>query len=169
MSDSSNYRRNKAAADQFRNELRIMLSDIADIDRQVMNRALNAGVAFAKRRTPVGVYSNPVVFTVKNGKDVGKAVSFKIKNKPVGGFLRSNWHKLPTGKMPGGIEAEIVNTADYASYWNYGHRIVTKKGGPTKGFVTGTHVLEKTVSHVNKRMAEEFEKAVREVQEKHDR
>ncbi|MFR2692010.1 MAG: hypothetical protein ACLTBV_13690 [Enterocloster bolteae] len=66
------------------------------------------------------------------------------------------------------MKRELINTADYASYWNDGHRIVTKKGGPTKGFVPGTRVLEKTQGYVEKRMSVLFEKEVREVQKRHD-
>lgn len=168
MSDSSNYRRNKAAIDQFGKELRSMSEDIAKIDKRVLNASVNEGAAYAKRRTPVGKYPNPVEFTIKNGKDVGKVVRFTVSSPQTGGFLRKGWHKLPTKKTPAGVEAELVNTADYASYWNYGHRIVTKKGGPTKGFVKGTYVLERAVDYARKRMVKRFGEAVKEVQSQHD-
>lgn len=164
----SNQNDNKRAFDEFRKELLAMLGDIREIDRNVLNQAMNEGVAFAKRKTPTGDHPNPVSFTIKNGKSAGKEVSFKVANPGVGGFLRKSWHKLPTKKTMNGIEAELINTADYASYWNDGHRIVTKKGGPTKGFVPGTHVLEKTQGYVEKRMSVLFEKEVREVQKRHD-
>lgn len=163
-----NFNANKKAIDQFRKELMAMVDDIREIDRNVLNQAMNEGVAFAKRKTPTGDHPNPVAFTVKNGKSAGKEVSFKVSNPGVGGFLRKSWHKLPTKKTANGIEAELVNTAEYASYWNDGHRIVTKKGGPTKGFVPGTHILEKTQGYVEKRMVSLFEKEVREVQKNHD-
>ena len=67
-----------------------------------------------------------------------------------------------------GVETELVNTAEYSTYWNYGHRIVTKKGGPTKGFVKGTFVLEKTRGYIEKQLVKEFEKEVKAVQSKHD-
>ena len=164
---SSNYRRNKAAIDQFRKELMAMVDDIRQIDKKVLNKAVNEGVTYAKRHTPVGKHPNPVTFTVKNGPSAGTVVSFKVSNPGVGGFLRKSWHKLPTKKSKAGVEAELVNTAEYSTYWNYGHRIVTKKGGPTKGFVKGTFVLEKTVGYVGKRLAAEFEKEVKAVQERH--
>lgn len=165
---SSNYRRNKAAIDQFRKELMAMVDDIQQIDKKVLNKAVNDGVDWAKDKTKPGKHPNPVCFTVKNGPDAGKMVSFKVSNPVVGGFLRKSWHKLPTKKSKAGVEAELVNTAEYSTYWNYGHRIVTKKGGPTKGFVKGTFVLEKTVGYVGKRLAAEFEKEVKAVQERHD-
>lgn len=173
---SSNYRRNEAAIKQFRKELMDMLDDIGKIDVEVLNQAVNEGVAFAKRHTPVGEHPNPVTFTVKRGPDAGKIVSFEIRKSAeasacamVGGWLRWNWHKLPTKKSGNGIEAEMVNNAEYASYWNYGHRIVTKKGGPTKGFVKGTYILEKAGNHVQKRMVTLFNRKVEEVQRKHDK
>lgn len=165
---SSNYRRNKAAIDQFRKELMTMVEDIQQIDKKVLNKAVNAGAAYAKRRTPVGDHPNPVTFIVNNGPGVRKVVSFKVKNPGVGGFLRKSWHKLPTKKTKAGVETELVNTAEYSTYWNYGHRIVTKKGGPTKGFVKGTFVLEKTRGYIEKQLVKEFEKEVKAVQSKHD-
>ena len=165
---SSNYRRNKAAIDQIRKELMAMVEDIQQIDKKVLNKAVNAGAAYAKRRTPVGDHPNPVTFIVNNGPGVRKVVSFKVKNPGVGGFLRKSWHKLPTKKTKAGVETELVNTAEYSTYWNYGHRIVTKKGGPTKGFVKGTFVLEKTKGYIEKQLVKEFEKEVKAVQSRHD-
>ena len=186
---SSNYRRNAAAIDQFRKELRAMMEDISQIDKEVLNQAMNDGVAFAKRRTRPGLHPNPVTFTTKypkekevnfvtrDGKEVhftvkikaGKAVSFEVKNPVTGGFLRESWHKTRTKKNTKGVEAELVNTAEYASYWNDGHRIVNSKNGPTKGFVKGTHVLEKTQNYISKRMIVLFERKVKAVQKKHDK
>lgn len=166
---SSNYRRNEAAIKQFRKELMEMLGDIKEIDKNVLNQAVNEGVRYAKRKTPVGLHPNPVVFTIRNGPKTGEVVSFKISNPGTGGKLRENWHKLPTKRTPNGIETELVNKMDdYASYWNYGHRIVTKKDGPTKGFVKGTHVLEKTQNYVSRRMIALFKKEVEAVQNRHN-
>lgn len=165
---SSNYRRNEAAIKQFRKELMDMLGDIKEIDKNVLNQAVNEGVAYAKRRTPVGLHPNPVVFTIRNGPKAGEVVSFKVSNPGTGGKLQENWHKLPTRRTSSGLETEMVNTMDYSSYWNYGHRIVTKKGGPTKGFVKGTYVLEKTQNYVSKRMIALFKKEVEAVQNRHD-
>ena len=165
---SSNYRRNKEAIDQFHKELMAMVDDIQQIDKKVLNKAVNNGVAYAKRHSPVGKHPNPVTFTVKNGPDAGTVVSFKVSNPGVGGFLRKSWHKLPTKKSKAGVETELVNTAEYSTYWNYGHRIVTKKGGPTKGFCKGTFVLEKTRGYIEKQLVKEFEKEVKAVQSKHD-
>lgn len=146
-----------------------MLDDIGQIDVEVLNQAVNEGVAYAKRHTPVGEHPNPVTFTVKNGPKIGTEVSFKVSNPGVGGFLRKSWSKLPTKKTGSGIETAMVNHAEYASYWNYGRRIVTKKGGPTKGFVKGTYILEKAGNHVQKRMVVLFNKKVKEVQQKYDK
>lgn len=145
-----------------------MMGDICSIDKRVLNRAVNEGVAYAKRNTPVGEHPNPVTFTIKNGPKSGELVSFEVSNPGVGGFLRKSWHKLPTKKIGNGIEAELINSADYSSFWNYGHRIVTKKGGPTKGFVKGTFLLEKTKGRVQKQMVKEFDKEVKAVQKRHD-
>lgn len=165
----SNYSDNAKAIEQFRKELGSMLDDISGIDKDVLNQAMNDGVKFAKRLTPVGVHPNPVTFTVKRGPDAGTVVSFKVSNPGTGGFLRKNWHKLPTKKKVQGVEAELVNTAEYASFWNDGHRIANLKNGPTKGFVKGTHVLEKTGVYIEKRMVHLFEKEVEAIQRRHDK
>ena len=70
--------------------------------------------------------------------------------------------------MGNSLETELINRAEYASFWNYGHRIVNKKGGPTKGFVKGTYVLEKGVSYVNGRMAVLFQKEVERIRKEYD-
>lgn len=163
-----NYRRNKAEIDRFRKELMEMVGDIKEIDRKVMNKSVNKGMAYARKLTPVGEHPNPVTFAVHTGNHAGKVVSFKVSNPGVGGFLRKSWHKLPTQKTPEGVECEIINTADYAAYWNYGHRIVNRKGGPTKGFVKGTYVLEKTVSYTGHQMGKEFLKEMEAVKKKYD-
>jgi hypothetical protein len=165
---SSNYRRNKAAIDRFRKELKAELEDLSGIDKKVMNQAVNEGVAFVKRRTPVGKHPNPVTFVVKNGPHIGEEVSFHVSNPGVGGFLRKSWHKLPTTRVGNSLETELINRAEYASFWNYGHRIVNKKGGPTKGFIKGTYVLEKGVSYVNSRMAVLFQKEVERIRKEYD-
>lgn len=165
----SNYSENTKAIDQFRKELRAMIEDIREIDKKVLNQAVNEGVAYAKRHTPVGIHPNPVTFTVKRGRDAGRVVSFNVGTPGVGGFLRKSWNKLRTRESVQGLETELINAAEYASYWNDGHRIVNKKDGPTKGFVKGTHVLEKTEDYIEKRMAEIFEREVKAVQKKHDK
>ena len=163
----SNYSDNAKAIDRFRNELRAMLGDIMEIDKDVLNQAMSDGVELAKKRTPVGFYPNHVEFTVKRGPDAGKIVSFDVKGR-VGGFLHNSWHKLRTKKSAQGVEAELVNTAEYASYWNDGHRIVDRHG-VTHGIQKGTYVLEKTCDYIEGRMAVLFEREVKEVQEKYDR
>lgn len=162
------YQDNAKAIDAFRKELKDMLEDISDIDRRVLNQAMNEGVAFAKRHTPVGDHPNPVTFTVKRGPDIGKVVSFTVKTQIVGGFLRKSWHKLRTQKSAQGVSAELVNAAEYASFWNDGHNIKNTKDGPSKGWQKGTYVLEKTGDYIEKRMAQLFEKEVKAVQNRHD-
>ena len=163
----SNYSDNAKAIDQFRKELRAMMEDIREIDKKVLNQAVNEGVKYAKNHTKAGKYPTHVEFTVKHGPDKGKVVSFKVNGR-VGGFLRKNWHKLRTKKNSQGIETELVNTAEYASYWNDGHRIVDRHG-VTHGIQKGTHVLEETGDYIEKRMAELFEREVKAVQKKHDK
>jgi len=136
---SSNYRRNKAFIDKYRKELKAMLGDISQIDVRCLNKAVNVGLADAKRNTPV-----------------------------VTGFMRRSWAVSPTRKKASGVEKEIFNTADYASYVNYGHRVVNRKG-ETVGFVKGRFILEKAMNKVDKQLVKEFKKEVERVSKKHDK
>lgn len=140
---SSNYRRNKAFVDKFRKELMDMLDDVAEIDKKVLNRAVNSGVRHAKDNSPV-----------------------------ITGFFRKNWKSAPAVRPKAGSATKtLVNSAEYASFVNYGHRTVDKEGNTT-GYVrskTGDHLLEKTVSFIDKQMGIEFEKEVKAVQQKHDK
>ena len=138
----SNYTENSKSIDQFRKELRSMLNDISEIDIRVLSRAVNGGVAYAKRVSPV-----------------------------ITGFYRKSWKKTPAIKSGGGVECELINSADYASFVNYGHRTVDKKGNTT-GYVKssqGDHLLEKTQTYIDRNMMELFEKEVKAVQKRHDK
>lgn len=161
---SSNYRRNKAAIDQYRKELKAMIEDINDIDIKVLNRSVNEGVRMAKELTPVGKGGDIVDFTTKDGE----RVTFKISSPHIGGFMRKSWRSAPAVKAKGGgVTKSMVNSADYSEYVNYGHRIV--QGGVNKGWVPGQFMLEKAISHTEKVMKWEFEKEVERVRKEHDK
>jgi hypothetical protein len=136
---SSNYRRNKTAIEKYRKELRAMFDDIRDIDVKVLNKAVNEGVADAKRNTP-----------------------------EVTGFMRRSWSSTPTAKTVQGSEKSIINTANYSVFVNYGHRIVTKFG-ETVGWVKGLFILERAIHKVDKALEMEFKKEVERVNKKHDK
>mgnify|MGYP001309564119 CR=1 FL=1 len=136
---SSNYRRNKAFIDKYRKELKAMLADISEIDKKVLNKAVNLGAAYARRNTPV-----------------------------VTGFMRRSWHTKPTRKTPQGVEKELINSADYSEFVNYGHRVVNSRG-ETVGWVKGQFILEKAVNKVEKELVKEFKKEVERVNREHDK
>ena len=137
---NSNQRYNKAAIKQFRKELTSMLGDIIDIDVKIMNRAVNEGVKDVKNNTPV-----------------------------VSGYMRRSWKSTPAVKAKaGGVIKSVVNTMDYSSYVNYGHRIVNSEG-ETVGFVKGQFMLEKAIHKVDKAMIREFKKEVEKVNRNHDK
>ncbi|MHB8034700.1 hypothetical protein CF069_12325 [Clostridium botulinum] len=77
-----------------------------------------------KKRTPVGVYSNQVAFTTKDGKEV----SFTTSSSKTGGHLRRNWQVGNVVKQGDSYVVEIFNNVDYASYVEYGHRTKNHKG-----------------------------------------
>lgn len=139
---SSNYRRNKAAIDQYRKELMAMLDDVREIDIKILNQAVNEGMRHAKDQSPV-----------------------------ITGFFRKNWRSAPAVRTrDGGVSKNLVNSADYASYVNYGHRTVDGAGNTT-GYVrsaNGDHLLERTENYINKRLIELFKAEVEAIQKKHD-
>jgi len=136
---NSNRQKNKALIDEYRKKLRSMLNDISEIDVRCLNKAVNIGLADAKRNT----------------------------NAPTG-FMRKSWSVTPTKKTASGVEKELVNTAHYAIYVNYGHRIVNRKG-ETVGWVPGKFILEKAINKVDQQLVKEFEKEVEKVNRKHDK
>ena len=138
---SSNYRRNKAAIDQFRKELMAMVEDIGEIDVRVLNQAVNEGVRYAKKKSPV--------------------ITFR-KNWRSAPAVRSK-----TGE----VTKVLVNNAEYAAYVNYGHRTVDRDGNTTGYVKSqaGDHLLERTVNYVNKRLIALFRAEVEAVQKKHDK
>ena len=144
----SNYRTNKAAIDKFRKELKAMLGDISEIDARILTQAVNEGLADAKRNTPVGQYPP------SSGR--------------VGGFMRKSWSVTPTQKTSTGVQKEMVNTAHYAIFVNYGHRVVNRKG-ETVGWVPGKFILEKAIKKVEKALVRLFEREVERVNKKYDK
>ena len=140
----SNKRDNTKAINAFRGELKSMVKDIKEIDQNVLNKAVNVGLRYAKKHTPVG------------------------KSSPghTGGFMRKSWSATPLVKSTRGCTKELVNTADYARYVNDGHRIV--RNGVTLGFVKGQHILEKSVRSAENAMVREFRKEIERVARKHD-
>ena len=144
----SNYRTNKAAIDKFRRELKAMLGDISEIDSRILTQAVNEGLADAKRNTPVGQYPP------SSGR--------------VGGFMRKSWSTTPTQKTSTGVQKEMVNTAHYAIFVNYGHRVVNRKG-ETVGWVPGKFILEKAIKKVEKTLVRLFEREVERVNKKYDK
>lgn len=136
---SDNYRRNKIEVAKYREKLKFMLSDISDIDVKVLNKAVNEGAKEAKEHTNV-----------------------------VTGFMRRSWHSTRTVKSAKGVTKTLYNSAEYAPYVNYGHRI-TNRSGETIGWVKGQFMLEKSVHKVDKAMLKEFKKEVEKVRKKHDK
>lgn len=137
---NNNQKANQIAIKQFRKELSAMLEDIRDIDIKCLNRAVNEGVADAKRNTPIDT-----------------------------GFMRKSWQSAPAVKSKsGGVTKSMVNSADYSEYINYGHRIVNKTG-ETTGFVKGKFMLEKAINRTDKVLEREFKKEVERVNKKHDK
>lgn len=153
---------NKAEIEKFRKQLKEMLGEIGEVDKKVLNKSVNAGLRYAKQNTPVGVYPSNVSFTTKDGKDV----SFSVSPKQ-GGHLRKSWSTNPIQVTSDGVEKEIINTADYALYWDAGHRIVNT-AGETTGFVEGSHLLDKVIEKVEKIQVSEFEKEMRRISDKYD-
>lgn len=129
---------NTDAINKFRQQIRDMIGDISEVDKKVLNKAVNVGLAHAKNNTPV-----------------------------VTGKLRKSWATNPVEEIPDGVQKELINTADYSLYWNNGHRIVARSG-ETVGWSEGSHLLDKTINVVEKAEEEEFKKEIRRISDKYD-
>lgn len=76
----------------------------------------------------------------------GRVFRATVKNTPVDtGFLRESWNIDDVKKKGSVYEIEISNDVEYASYVEYGHRIV--RGGNTLGWKDGVFML--TISEKN--------------------
>jgi hypothetical protein len=89
-----------------------------------------------------------------------------VKNTPVDtGFLRESWNIDDVKKKGSVYEIEISNYVEYASYVEYGHRIV--RGGNTLGWKDGIFMLtisEKNLEKVIDRIFQrKFEKRLKEL------
>lgn len=81
----------------------------------------------------------------------GRMLSSVIKKTPVDtGFLHDSWELGAIVKKGNVYEIEITNSADYAMYVEYGHRIV--KDGSTLGWVNGFFMLTTTEANIEKVM-----------------
>ncbi len=94
---NSNQRANKTAIEKYRKELMAMVKDIQGIDKRILDKAVNVGLADVKQNTPV-----------------------------VTSYMKRNWYTTPTRKGKNGVEKKLINIMDYSSYVNYGRRIVVK-------------------------------------------
>lgn len=159
-----NKKYNEKAIKQFRKNLMAMLGDIEDIDTKILNKSVNIGLEEVKENTPVGIYSNQVNFTTKDGKEV----SFTTKDIKQGGHLRRLWKVTRINKSKNGVSKTIYNNVDYATYVNYGHRVVNKLG-KTVGWVKGKFMLEKAIKRVDKEMSKLFREEVERINKKHDK
>lgn len=120
-----------------------MVDDIREIDVRVLNQAVNDGMRYAKKNSPV-----------------------------ITGFYRKNWRSAPAVRSKdGGVTKNLVNSAEYASYVNYGHCIYDEDGKIIKYVRSqkGDHLLEKTQNYVSKRLIDLFKKEVEAVQNRHDK
>lgn len=96
----------------------------------------------------------------------GRVFRATVKNTPVDtGFLRESWNIDDIKKKGSVYEIEIANDVEYASYVEYGHRIV--RGGNTLGWKDGVFMLtisEKNLEKVMDRIFQrKFEKRFKEL------
>lgn len=116
-----------------------MVDDIKEVDVKCLNRAVNEGVRYAKLNTNVDT-----------------------------GFMRKSWRSAPAVKSAtGGVSKTLVNGADYSSFVNYGHRIVSKTG-ETVGFVKGQYILEKAITLVDKTLVKAYKNEMERIAKEHD-
>lgn len=114
------------------------------------------------KRTPVGDYSGKPVFYVtgKPGTPIGDTrylAVFNGKNTRQGGTLRRSWNEenktFHVEHKGNEFVCEIVNSTEYAIYFEYGHRRADHKG-----WIKGRFVLEKSTLELDKQAPRIIEK-----------
>lgn len=93
------------------------------------------------KNTPVGLYDQPVNFTTKDGAKV----SFTPHTGKQGGTLRRGWSsvKIEVKKAGNMYTIDLENPIEYASWVNYGHRKVNRKGEKV-GWTEGLFFVERS-------------------------
>ena len=135
---NTNERYNQEQFRIYQQQLKNLFVDLEQAELECLTVAVNKGVNFAKKNTPVDT-----------------------------GFMRRSWHSPRGRKLSNGCQKALVNNADYALYVDQGHRQVNKSG-ETVGFVKGRYITNKTISYVNKELLKELKKKISEVDKKYD-
>lgn len=119
--------------DALISKLKTLSPDIKKLSKKALNQSVHYGENYAKKNSPVK-----------------------------SGIFRDGWISTKTVEKAGDIEKSIINRADYASYVNYGHRLVDRNGN-TKGYVfskKGDHLLERTCEKIQAKLKTLLEKEV---------
>ena len=102
--------------------------------------------------------TNQVIVDVCN-EVAGRIYRVVVKNTPVDtGWLRENWYIGPIKKVLGGYQVEIINPVEYATYVEYGHRIVIN--GVTVGWYDGIFMLTIAEKEVKDRIDKIIERRI---------
>lgn len=121
----SNVSSNSESISNLLKEIKKLSPNFDGVRKKTLNSAVNSGIRFAKKGSPV-----------------------------ISGYFRNNWKSTPILKNGKNMQKGIANNTEYASFVNYGHRIVDKAGN-TIGYVhskKGDHLLERTVDVVKSKM-----------------
>ena len=122
----------KALAD-FRRKLEGLLGDFDESARRVVTAQANAGMAAAKRGTPVKT-----------------------------GHLRRSWRRDKTRRVGNAHVSGYSNNVEYGQYVNYGHRTVNK-AKETTGWVEGRFMLEKGVNAAERQLPALFDAEINRI------
>lgn len=124
--------------DEFIKKLEYLEEDIKKVGRQVVNRAINEGMAVTIKATPKN--KNPRI---------------------IGGTLQKGWMLKPAQKTSTGWKGEFYNNVEYGLYVNFGHRLVIK--GKTVGYVPGKFFLEAGVEHMKRNLNRYFASEIKNI------
>lgn len=138
------------------------MDDIATIDQRILDKAMNVGLNAARKLTPTGIYPDVVSFTTRDGKHV----SFKV-TKRTGGAMRREWRRTRTFKTKTYVSATLYNNVEYASFVNYGHRVVNRHG-ETIGWVNGKFMLQKASLKIERAIEGEFVREINRIEKTHN-
>lgn len=123
---------------QFAADMKQLTEEMVEISHEILHELAERALRKVVQRTPVGVkptFDEADTIKLKGQKGLrhprGRTFRFLTKsgaiqekywNGYVGGNLRRSWQVGSIVSKDGGWEVEIFNSAEYASYVEYGHR-----------------------------------------------
>ena len=81
--------------------------------------------------------------------------------------MRREWRRTRTFKTKTYVSATLYNNVEYASFVNYGHRVVNRHG-ETIGWVNGKFMLQKASLKIERAIEGELVREINRIEKTHN-